>query len=320
MIYIFFLILSCPYLHLIFSAGWWRILLKRSAQTGDIFNRVKCQRHSIDPQIKTDTSKGKTRLLRRAQPRASGWKSEQTDAFQNTPSSITTEVKLIWSDSPPFKQQSPSEKSQFCSGLSLTPSLSYTWTGGWGGGGGVGGGKASFLKSIAAGMRRVRGQCEESWGIRHAKSCFSLSACGSVFEDVRRNARTPTHTLTDEDESVSLSTDRALPHSHAASFLFSALARQKEPQKHKHSRRRCWVRLVAKHLVEAANTNPITSIVSSYCINAWSLVLFSSTENMKYCPPQHIYFIRIWFGGNTYWRQTGCFLKGHRISCITLEK
>lgn len=132
-------ILSCPYLHLIFSAGWWRILLKRSAQTGDIFNRVKCQRHSIDPQIKTDTSKGKTRLLRRAQPRASGWKREQTDAFQNTPSSITTEVKLIWSDSPPFKQQSPSEKSQFCSGLSLTPSLSYTWTGGGGGGAGRGG-------------------------------------------------------------------------------------------------------------------------------------------------------------------------------------
>lgn len=67
--------------------------------------------------------------------------------------------------------------------------------------------------------------------MRHAKSCFSLSACGSVFEDVRRNARTPTHTLTDEDESVSLSTDKAFPHSHAVRFLFSALTRQKEPQK-----------------------------------------------------------------------------------------
>lgn len=169
-------------------------------------------------------------------------------------------------------------------------------------------------------MRRVRGQCEESWGMRHAKSCFSLSACASVSEDVRRNARTPTHTLTDEDESVRLSAGKAFPHSHAASFRFSALARQKEPRQHKHGRRRCRVRLVAKHLVEAANTNPITSVVSSYCVNAWSLVSFSSTENMKYCPPQHIYFIRIWFGWNTFWRHTGCFLKGHKISCITWEK
>lgn len=98
-----------------------------------------------------------------------GLKSEQTDAFQNTPSSITTEVKLIWSDSPPSNSKAQVKKTQFCSGLSLTPPLSYTWVG-WRGGGKDG--KASFLKSIAAGMRRVRGQCEKSWGIRHAKPCF----------------------------------------------------------------------------------------------------------------------------------------------------
>lgn len=52
-------------------------------------------------------------------------KSEEEDAFQNTPSSITTEVELIWPDSPPSNSKALVRKPNFVHGF-CNPCLFHT--------------------------------------------------------------------------------------------------------------------------------------------------------------------------------------------------
>ncbi len=52
-------------------------------------------------------------------------KSEEEDAFQNTPSSITTEVELIWPDSPPSNSKALVRKPNFVQGF-CNPCLFHT--------------------------------------------------------------------------------------------------------------------------------------------------------------------------------------------------